>query len=63
VGLDVGGDGPEAIALAIVAEASAVVNGRAPGHLRDRPGALHDAAPAAPVCEPVDVPPGLSSRA
>lgn len=36
VGLDLGGDGPEAIALAIVAEVSSVMNGRAAGHLRDR---------------------------
>ncbi|HUR91178.1 MAG TPA: XdhC family protein [Gemmatimonadaceae bacterium] len=43
VGLDVGGDGPEAIALAIIAEVSAVVHGRLPRHLRDRPDALHGA--------------------
>lgn len=43
VGLDVGGDGPEAIALAVVAEVSAVVHGRAGGSLRDRAAALHDA--------------------
>lgn len=46
VGLDVGGDGPEAIALAIVAEISAVASGRAGGHLRDRHAPIH-AAPAA----------------
>ncbi|CAN5694853.1 XdhC family protein [soil metagenome] len=44
VGLDLGGDGPEAIALAVMAEVSAVMNGRAAGHLRDRPAALHDTA-------------------
>ena len=43
VGLDVGGDGREAIALAIVAEVSAVMHGRAGGHLRDRQGSLHAA--------------------
>jgi xanthine/CO dehydrogenase XdhC/CoxF family maturation factor len=43
IGLDVGGDGREAIALAIVAEASAVLHGRAGGHLRDRQGGLHGA--------------------
>lgn len=41
VGLDVGGDGPDAIALAVVAEASAVVHGRDGGHLRDRVAPLH----------------------
>jgi xanthine/CO dehydrogenase XdhC/CoxF family maturation factor len=43
VGLDVGGDGPEAIALAVIAEALAVVSGRAGGHLRDRRAPLHTA--------------------
>jgi xanthine/CO dehydrogenase XdhC/CoxF family maturation factor len=50
VGLDVGGDGPEAIALAIVAEASAALNGRGGGHLRERAAPLHadgEPAPAA----------------
>lgn len=36
VGLDLGGDGPEAIALAIVAEVSAVMHRRGARHLRDR---------------------------
>ncbi len=46
VGLDLGGDGPEAIALAIVAEVAAVTGGRTGGSLRDRQAPLHD-APAA----------------
>jgi xanthine/CO dehydrogenase XdhC/CoxF family maturation factor len=41
VGLDLGGDGPDAIALAIVAEVSAVTNDRTGGHLRDRVAPLH----------------------
>lgn len=45
VGLDLGGDGPEAIALAIVAEVSAVMHDRDANHLRDRFSALHDAVP------------------
>jgi xanthine dehydrogenase accessory factor len=45
VGLDLGGDGPEAIALAVVAEVAAMAHGRSGGFLRDRPGALHEAAP------------------
>ncbi|AHG89702.1 XshC-Cox1-family protein [Gemmatirosa kalamazoonensis] len=45
VGLDLGGDGPEAIALAIVAEAAASMHGRAGGHLRDRVATLHGGVP------------------
>ncbi len=41
VGMDIGGDGPDAIALAIVAEISAVTNHRSAGHLRDKRGPLH----------------------
>ncbi len=42
IGLDVGGDGPDAIALAIVAEVSAVAHRREGGHLRDRTTSLHE---------------------
>jgi xanthine/CO dehydrogenase XdhC/CoxF family maturation factor len=48
VGLDLGGDGPEAIALAIVAEVAAVTGGRTGGSLRDRQAPLHAAA-ATPI--------------
>jgi xanthine dehydrogenase accessory factor len=41
VGLDIGGDGPDAIALSIIAEISAVLTGRNGGHLRDKRGPLH----------------------
>jgi xanthine/CO dehydrogenase XdhC/CoxF family maturation factor len=41
VGLDVGGDGPEAIAVSIITEVSAVTSGRSGGHLRDRSAPLH----------------------
>lgn len=44
VGLDIGGDGPEAIALAIVSEISTVMHDRAAGHLRDAHTALHEPA-------------------
>ena len=47
VGLDLGGEGPDAIALAIISQVSAVTSGRAGGHLRDRRAPLH--ASAAPV--------------
>jgi xanthine dehydrogenase accessory factor len=41
-GLDVGGEGPEEIAQAIVAEIVAVKRGRGGGFLRERPGPIHD---------------------
>ncbi len=45
VGLDLGGEGPDAIALAIISQVSAVANGRAGGHLRDRRAPLHASPP------------------
>lgn len=41
VGLDLGGDGAEAVALAIVAELQAVRSGRAGGNLKHRAGPIH----------------------
>ena len=41
VGLDIGADTPEAIALAIVAEIQAVLNGRDGGFLRNRIGSIY----------------------
>ncbi|HJW25626.1 MAG TPA: XdhC family protein [Rhodocyclaceae bacterium] len=41
VGLDLGAEGPEAVALSIMAEIEAVVAGRPTGHLRDRAGPIH----------------------
>lgn len=41
VGVDIGGDGPDAIALAVIAEVMAVTNGRSGGNLRDKRGPLH----------------------
>jgi xanthine/CO dehydrogenase XdhC/CoxF family maturation factor len=46
VGLDLGGEGPDAIALAIISQVSAVTNGRAGGHLRDRRAPMHASPPA-----------------
>jgi xanthine/CO dehydrogenase XdhC/CoxF family maturation factor len=40
-GLDVGADGAEQVATAIVAEILAVLHGRSGAHLRDRPGPIH----------------------
>jgi xanthine dehydrogenase accessory factor len=46
VGLDLGGEGPDAIALAIISQVSAVASGRTGGHLRDRRAPLHASPPA-----------------
>lgn len=45
VGMDIGGEGPDAIALAIISQVSAVTNGRGGGHLRDRRAPLHASPP------------------
>ena len=44
VGLDLGGEGPDAIAIAIVAEVMATANGRRGEPLRDRDGGIHETA-------------------
>lgn len=41
VGLDLGADGPEQIAVSVVAELLALLSGREPGHLRAREGFIH----------------------
>ena len=45
VGMDIGGEGPDAIALAIISQVSAVTSGRGGGHLRDRRAPLHASPP------------------
>ena len=47
IGLDIGADTPEEIALAVVAEIQAVLAGRSGGMLRIREGPLHEQRPAA----------------
>ena len=49
MGLDIGADGPEQVALAAIAEIQAVLNGRQGGLLRERAGSIH-----APEEEPGD---------
>lgn len=41
VGLDIGSEGPEGVALSIVGEMQAVITGRAAGHLRQRSASIH----------------------
>ncbi len=41
MGLDIGADGPEQVALAVIAEIQAVLNGRHGGPLRERAGSIH----------------------
>jgi xanthine/CO dehydrogenase XdhC/CoxF family maturation factor len=57
IGLDLGAESPEEIALAIVAEIQAVVRGAAAGFLRERAGPIHERVDAAAVAanEPVAV--------
>lgn len=49
VGLDIGADTPEEVALAIVAEMKAVVSGRDGGLSRERRGPLHERSGAVPA--------------
>ncbi|MCC7374384.1 MAG: XdhC family protein [Verrucomicrobiales bacterium] len=47
VGLDLGGDHPETVALSIISEIQSVLSGRRPVSLRNRPGPIH--GPTDPV--------------
>ena len=49
MGLDIGADTPEEIALAVVAEIKAVLTGRLGGMLRTRGGTLHEPSDAVDV--------------
>jgi len=42
IGLDIGAEGPEQIAISVVSEVLAVWSGRTPMHLRDRREAIHE---------------------
>ncbi len=48
MGLDIGADGPEQVALSVVAEIQATVNGRSGGLLRERGGSIHARAEESP---------------
>jgi xanthine dehydrogenase accessory factor len=52
VGLDLGAEGPEGVALSVLGEIQAVVAGRAAGHLRERTGSIHDLQPVAKRTSP-----------
>ena len=45
IGLDLGGDTPESVAMAMLAEIQAVLNGRNGGSLRFRSASIHDSDP------------------
>ena len=45
IGLDLGGDTPESVAMAVLAEIQAVLNGRNGGSLRLRTASIHDRDP------------------
>ena len=53
IGLDIGAETPEEIALAIVSEIKAELSGRTGGHLREREGSIH--AISAPFSLPFEV--------
>jgi len=49
MGLDIGGDGPEAVALAVLAEMTAVLNARSGQMLKWRERPIHDSELRIPV--------------
>ena len=51
MGLDIGADGPEQVALAVIAEIKAHLSGRGGGLLRDRSGPIHSSEDVSPEAE------------
>jgi xanthine/CO dehydrogenase XdhC/CoxF family maturation factor len=56
IGLDLGGESPESIALAAIAEIEAVLHGRPGGSLRDRHSPIHARTPTPGPMEPATTP-------
>ncbi len=56
IGLDLGGESPESIALAAIAEIEAVLHGRPGGSLRDRHSPIHARTPTPAPMEPAATP-------
>ena len=56
IGLDIGADGPEQVALAAIAEIQATLNSRQGGLLRERSGSIHARDSATPEDESYSVP-------
>jgi xanthine/CO dehydrogenase XdhC/CoxF family maturation factor len=55
VGLDLGAEAPEQIALSILAEIQSALSGRAGGPLRERPGSIHSPGDPPPAASPPDI--------
>jgi xanthine/CO dehydrogenase XdhC/CoxF family maturation factor len=55
VGLDIGAETPEEIALSIVSGIKAELSGRTGGHLREREGSIHEIAPTIPFTAAFEV--------
>lgn len=52
IGLDLGGESPESIALAAIAEIEATLNGRPGGSLRERQSPIHERTPVPRAADP-----------
>ncbi|MNN66824.1 hypothetical protein D3C81_1824190 [compost metagenome] len=50
MGLDIGGDNPESVAMAVLGEIQAVMNRRAGGSLKLRASAIHETYQLEPSC-------------
>lgn len=55
IGLDIGAETPEEIALSIVSEIKAELSGRTGGQLREREGSIHEIAPTIPFTAAFEV--------
>ncbi|MNJ78084.1 hypothetical protein D3C77_757360 [compost metagenome] len=62
MGLDLGGDTPQSVALAALAEITAVFNGRQGGQLKHRFGTIHGRNDGEGVLLDVDYPAAMHPR-